>query len=88
MTKLFCLGGVRSNVSLQGKIENIDGFNYIRFDNITLKIEIDRGRIELRNLFGGDKNLGKSWKNKWIRYIQTITLFSAYLNHLKSNALV
>ncbi|XP_050548948.1 uncharacterized protein LOC126910429 [Daktulosphaira vitifoliae] len=53
------IDGVRSNVSMLGKITNIDGLNYIRFDNVTVKIGIDRGRIELRNLFGGDKNLGE-----------------------------
>ncbi|XP_050434117.1 protein takeout [Adelges cooleyi] len=50
--------GVKCNVSLLGNVVDIDGSNYIRFNNISLRIMVDKGKIELRNLFGGDKNLG------------------------------
>ncbi|XP_022160867.1 putative beta-carotene-binding protein [Myzus persicae] len=51
--------GVKCNVSLLGNVIDIDGLNYIRFHHISLRIAISRGSIELRNLFGGDKHLGK-----------------------------
>ncbi|KAF0763199.1 putative beta-carotene-binding protein, partial [Aphis craccivora] len=51
--------GVKCNVSLLGNVIDIDGLNYIRFHHISLRIAINRGSIELRNLFGGDKNLGE-----------------------------
>ncbi|XP_008182819.1 putative beta-carotene-binding protein [Acyrthosiphon pisum] len=51
--------GVKCNVTLLGNVIDINGLNYIRFHHISLRIAISRGSIELRNLFGGDKNLGK-----------------------------
>lgn len=42
-----------------GDVVDIDGKKYIKFDYISLRIMVNRGNIELRNLFGGDKNLGK-----------------------------
>ncbi|CAI6363750.1 unnamed protein product [Macrosiphum euphorbiae] len=51
--------GVKCNVTLLGNVIDIDGLNYIRFHHISLRIAISRGSIELRNLFGGDKNLGE-----------------------------
>lgn len=50
---------MKCNVSLLGNIIDIDGLNYIRFTNVSLRIMVNKGNIELRNLFGGDKNLGK-----------------------------
>lgn len=50
---------MKCNVTILGNIIDIGGLNFIRFDNISLKIMVTKGSIELRNLFGGDKHLGK-----------------------------
>lgn len=42
-----------------GNVIDVDGLNYIRMNYISLMITVQNGSVELRNLFGGDKNLGE-----------------------------
>lgn len=41
-----------------GKIVQRDGQNRLSVDKMNIKIKIGKGKMDLKNLFGGDKTLG------------------------------
>lgn len=43
-----------------GKTFQKDGRNMLGIDKMNIKIKIGKGKIDLKNLFGGDKTLGLS----------------------------
>ncbi|XP_026466732.1 protein takeout-like [Ctenocephalides felis] len=43
---------------MQGEIVEKDGQKHIKFTDLNIKIKVGKGRLHLKNLFGGDKALG------------------------------
>jgi len=46
-------------VRLDGELEERNGSKYIRFKTLKINFTVGKGTVQLRNLFGGDKVLGK-----------------------------
>lgn len=49
----------RANVRLTGRTINRDGQDYVKFEELTLKVVVGKARFHLENLFNGDPTLGE-----------------------------
>lgn len=49
----------RARVKLRSVKYQKDGDTYLRFERLMLKIQIGKNRMNLKNLFNGDPNLGQ-----------------------------
>lgn len=49
----------RANVRLTGKKTLTNGKEYVKFDNLTLKVTVGGAKFRLENLFNGDRTLGE-----------------------------
>ncbi|XP_021930050.1 protein takeout isoform X2 [Zootermopsis nevadensis] len=47
-----------AHVTLDGDLEDRSGFKFVRFNTLRIVFTMGKGRVELRNLFNGDKVLG------------------------------
>jgi len=46
-------------VALDGELEDRNGHKFPMFKNFKIDFTVGKGRVQLKNLFGGDKVLGK-----------------------------
>lgn len=49
----------RAHVRLSGRTIDRDGQEYVKFDELTLKVIVGKARFHLENLFNGDPALGQ-----------------------------
>lgn len=49
----------RANVRLIGRKVPRNGIEYVKFDQLLMKVTVGKSRIRLENLFNGDRTLGE-----------------------------
>lgn len=53
------LENTRANVRLIGKKVPRNGIEYVKFDQLLMKVSVGKSRFRLENLFNGDRTLGE-----------------------------
>lgn len=48
----------KGDVALRGALEKKGGKDYLKYKSMDIKIQVGKGRLNLENLFGGDRTLG------------------------------
>lgn len=66
------IGNTRAIVRIQGHRENRNGVEYVAFNQLDVKMKIDKAKFDLANLFNGDPVLGHLG-NEFIK--QNVELF-------------
>jgi len=46
-------------VALDGELEERNGYKFPKFKTLKIDFTVGKGSVQLKNLFGGDKVLGK-----------------------------
>lgn len=54
-----CAAECKAHVVMNGEVEDRNGYKFPKFKNLKINFTVGKGTVELQNLFGGDKVLGK-----------------------------
>jgi hypothetical protein len=54
-----CAAECTAHVLLDGDVEERNGYKFPKFNSLKIVFTVGTGTVQLRNLFGGDKVLGK-----------------------------
>jgi hypothetical protein len=55
----MCTAECKAHVTLEGEVEERDGYKFPKFSSLKIIFTVGKGTVQLKNLFGGDKVLGK-----------------------------
>jgi hypothetical protein len=55
----ICTADCTAHVTLEGDVEERNGYKFPKFISLKIIFTVGKGSVQLKNLFGGDKVLGK-----------------------------